>query len=212
MKINWLGHACFLLETSQGTKIITDPYESGGYGGAVGYDPINLEADLVTVSHQHSDHNYIQPFKAAKIINQAGSFSIKDVTIEGIVSYHDAQRGSARGENIIFIITTDNLKLVHLGDLGTEDIDYSKFQNIDVALIPVGGTFTLDAKAATRVIEKISPRVAIPMHFKTPKLRFSIDGVDQFIQGKDSETRDSLEISGQTKDNFKKIVVLNHQR
>ncbi|MCF7908380.1 MAG: MBL fold metallo-hydrolase [Candidatus Omnitrophica bacterium] len=212
MKLSWLGHASFLLETNQGTKIITDPYESGGYDGAVAYGPIDLEADIVTVSHQHADHNHIQPFKMAKIVDKAETFNFKDVKIEGLNSYHDAKGGKLRGENIIFTIAVEGLKVVHFGDLGTEDIEYFKFQNIDIVLIPVGGTFTLDSEAASRVIDKINPKVTIPMHFKTSKLEFDIDRVDEFLKGKEYEKKDVLEVNSQSVGLFKKFVLLNHQR
>lgn len=212
MKISWLGHASFLLETNQGTKIITDPYESGGYGGAVGYGSINVEADIVTVSHQHSDHNYTQGLGEPRIVNKETKVTIKDVEIEGIASYHDEKKGKLRGKNIIFIIKVEGLKIIHFGDLGTKDIDYSRFQNIDIALIPVGGIFTLDAKGATEVLKQINPKITIPMHFKTPKLGFDIEGVDKFLIGKDYERRDSLEVNSQNINSFKKVIVLDYQR
>lgn len=212
MKISWLGHASFLLETNQGTKIITDPYESGGYAGAVGYGSINVEADIVTVSHQHSDHNYTQGLGEPRIVNKETKVTIKDVEIEGIASYHDEKKGKLRGKNIIFIIKVEGLKIIHFGDLGTKDIDYSRFQNIDIALIPVGGIFTLDAKGATEVLKQINPKITIPMHFKTPKLGFDIEGVDKFLIGKDYERRDSLEVNSQNINSFKKVIVLDYQR
>ena len=212
MKISWMGHSCFLLETEKGIKIITDPYESGSYSGAVGYSPINVGADIVTVSHEHADHNYIQEFKTANIVNKQGSITVKDIEIKGILSYHDEQKGKLRGQNIIFIINTDSLKIVHFGDLGTKDIDVAMFKNIDIALLPIGGTFTLDAKGASEFLEKITPKITIPMHFKTPKLAFGIDGVDKFLAGKEHEKVDTLEVSPQTINSFKKIVVLNYQR
>ena len=213
MKISWLGHACFLLETSQGTRLITDPYESGGYGGAVGYDAINLEADIVTVSHKHADHNNIQDFKDALIVSEEGETSIKDIEVKGVLSYHDKERGQSRGENIIFTIQADGLKVVHFGDLGEKDIDLSSFSDIDIAIVPVGGTFTIDAAEASQLIREISPKITIPMHYKTPKLRFDIDGVDKFLKiNPDYEKRDSLEVSRDDIKSFKRIIVLKYQR
>ncbi len=212
MKVSWLGHACFLLETDQGTKIITDPYESGSYGGAIGYDPVGLEPDIVTVSHQHADHNYTREFKAARIIDEPGEISIKDVAIKGTASFHDDQQGRARGENIIFIIQAEGLTVVHFGDLGTKDIDYSKFNAADIVIIPVGGTFTLGAREATEVIAKIKPKITIPMHYKTPKLGFGIDGVERFLEGKDYSKQESLFVDPGNIQSFKAIIVLSPQR
>ncbi len=213
MKISWLGHACFLLETSQGIRLITDPYESGGYGGAVGYDPINLEADIVTVSHQHADHNHTEEFKTAQVVDKEGKLKIKDFEIQGIPSYHDKERGRARGPNIIFVIQVEGLKIVHFGDLGTKDIDLAPFSNIDIALIPVGGTFTIGAQEASDFLRKIVPKITIPMHYKTSKLGFDIDRVEKFLNlNPDYEKKVSLDISQQNIDSFKRIVVLEHQR
>jgi len=213
MKISWLGHACFLLETSQGSRLITDPYESGGYGGAVGYSPINLKADAITVSHDHADHNNIKDFKNALIISEEGKTAIKDVEIEGILSYHDKDKGQSRGENIIFTIQTEGLKIVHFGDLGTKDIDLSCFKDIDIALVPVGGTFTIDAAEASQLIREINPKIAIPMHYKTAKLGFDIDGVDKFLKiNPDCQEKNCLEVELDNIGLFKKIVVLKYQR
>jgi len=213
MKISWLGHACFLLETSQGVRLITDPYESGGYGGAVGYDAINLEADIVTVSHKHADHNNIQDFRDSLIVSEEGETSIKGIGIKGRLSYHDKEKGASRGENIIFTIQADGLKVVHFGDLGEKDIDLASFSDIDIAIVPVGGTFTIDASEASQLIRKICPKITIPMHYKTSKLGFDIDGVDKFLKANpDYEERDSLEVNQGNIKSFKKIVVLKYQR
>ena len=215
MRISWMGHASFLIETKSGTRIVTDPYESGSYSGAIGYDPINVKANIVTVTHQHSDHNYTQDFTGAKIIDKEGDFSVQDVKIKGLSSWHDDKSGTLRGKNIIFTIEVEGIKLVHFGDIGTKDIDAEFLSNVDIALIPVGGTFTLGPQEAKDVLEKIRPKITIPMHFKTSKIGFDILGVDEFIRGKDNvEKKDILEITKE-EINFldkEKIVVLNHQR
>jgi L-ascorbate metabolism protein UlaG (beta-lactamase superfamily) len=184
MKIEWLGHACFLLETGRGLKIVTDPYEPGSYGGALGYSDINLEADLVTVSHKHFDHGYTKAVKGAQIVDKPGTFKKEQVSIEGLRSFHDKTHGSQRGDNIIFIFNIDGLGVAHLGDLGHIPSDLEKLKNLDVVLIPVGGTFTIDSREASELIDLIKPRIVIPMHFKTEKLGFDIDGVSEFTRGK----------------------------
>jgi len=212
MKISWMGHSCFLLETNKGTKLITDPYEPGGYSGAVGYGPIDIEADIVTVSHQHSDHNYCSGLRTAKIIDTPGEAKVKDIVVKGLSSFHDQSQGKERGRNIIFIFEVENLKIVHFGDLGTVDINYSYLNDVDIALIPVGGTFTIDANQAHKLLKNISPQIVVPMHFKTEKLGFDIDRVDKFLKGEDWEEKDILDINRDNISSFKKIVVLRHQR
>ena len=208
MKISWLGHACFLMETSQGTKIITDPYDQ-----TVGYDSIGIDPDIVTVSHQHFDHNYTQEFREAKIFDKEGEFEEKGVKLKALLSFHDKEKGALRGKNLIFIIETEGIKVVHFGDLGTLELDYDKLKDIDIALIPVGGTFTIDAEEAGKLVEKIQPKIAIPMHYKTPKLGFSIDGVEKFLEGKENvEEKEVLEIKKQELNYPTKIVVLKYLR
>ncbi len=213
MKITWLGHACFLIELSSGIKIITDPYAPGAFSGAVKYLPIGETADIVTISHHHADHDFTNGLQSAEIIDKEGVFKMKDVVVEGVSSYHDSTGGSQRGKNIIFIINAENLKVVHFGDLGTLDIDYSKFHEIDVALVPVGGVFTINHSEATALLRKLQPKIFIPMHFKTPKLSFDIDGVDKFLKGKDRvEEKRELVVDKSSLLPPTKIVVLNYLR
>ncbi|UCC95178.1 MAG: MBL fold metallo-hydrolase [Candidatus Omnitrophota bacterium] len=212
MKITWMGHSCFLLETEKGTKILTDPYEPKSYAGAVGYGPLEVEPDIITVSHKHADHNYTQPFLKAEIVDRAGKFTIADAELEGIPTFHDDQQGAERGKNIIFIIRVDDLCVAHFGDLGTLDIDPSQLSTLDIALVPVGGTFTIGANEATELTQKLNPQIVVPMHFKTPKLGFGIDWVEKFLKDKDYEKRESLEVNLQNIHSFKRVVVLQYQR
>ena len=215
MRVEWLGHACFLLETSDGLKIITDPYEPGGFGGALGYSDINIKADIVTVSHGHADHNYIKAVSGAKVIDKQGSFKIASVGIEGLGSFHDKSGGFERGENIIFIFNINGLRIAHLGDLGHIPSDLEKLKNLDLLLIPVGGTFTIDAECATELVDLIKPRIVIPMHFKTDKLGFDIDGVDKFIKGKSNVQRldkSSIEIEKASLPEETRIIILKPSR
>lgn len=210
MKITWLGHASFLIETENKT-LLTDPYEPGSFDGAVQYSPINLNPDIILISHtQHADHNYIQPFKEAKIFSSPGKFSVGEIEIEGLLSYHDKSKGRERGENIIFIVSAEGLKVAHFGDLGTVDIPYERLSGVDVVMVPVGGTFTIDDREAEILREKISPRIFIPMHFKTPKIGFAIKGVEEFLKGKNNVERKDFLLVDKKNLPQNKIVVLNH--
>lgn len=213
MKVSWMGHSCFLLETAKGLNIITDPYESGSYSGEMGYGPLNIQPDIVTVSHKHIDHSYTREFNKARIFDREGFFTAGNVEIQGIASYHDKERGRRRGNVIIFLIKTEGLTLAHFGDLGTLDIDYGVLKDIDIAFIPVGGHFTIDAEEATALIRRVNPRISIPMHFKTPKLQFDISSEEPFIKAnQDVERAGVLDVTPATIGNFKKIVVLDYQR
>lgn len=179
MEITWLGHASFLIKDSKGRKLLTDPFDK-----SVGYQTFHEEVDLVSISHHHFDHNYIEELKGSpEIIDKAGLFYLCDVPIEGIPSYHDNSKGAKRGENIIFTFEMDGYKICHLGDLGHElSQDYiTKLGNIDILLIPVGGNYTIDGKEAANIAKLVNSRIIIPMHYKTPSLAFPLDGVETFI-------------------------------
>lgn len=189
MKIKWFGHSAFGLTSVSGTAIITDPYESGGYNGAVGYKPIAAGADAVTISHNHADHNYIKALPGKPtIIDKKGNYEIAGIKITGIPVYHDARQGRDRGDNIVFIYEIDGLRIAHCGDIGhiLAETDVEALGAIDILLIPTGGHFTIDARQATDVISSTNPKIVIPMHYKTEALDFPIAGVDEFLQGKNN--------------------------
>lgn len=184
MKIKFLGHASFLITTNNNTKIITDPYKAGAYGGAIGYKPIKEEAQIVTISHEHDDHNYYKEIKGnPEIVKGPIEKEIAGIKFIGIETYHDISKGKERGKNVIFLIIADDLRLLHLGDLGhqlTEE-DRKKIGEIDILFIPVGGYFTIDAEEASEIVEFLKPRITIPMHFKTSVLDFPIAKVEDFL-------------------------------
>jgi len=184
MKIKWLGHAAFLIASDTNIRIITDPYQTGG---GIKYAPITEEADYVTISHEHSDHNYVDSIRGNPvIIRGVGTHQKEHFTFKGIDSFHDDMDGGLRGKNTIFCFTVDDMNICHLGDLGhllSED-KIEEIGKVDVLLIPVGGTYTIDANQATNLCKNINPKVTIPMHFKTPKLDFPISDVKPFISRK----------------------------
>lgn len=179
MEITWYGHSCFLIKDSKGRKLLTDPFDS-----SVGYPKPNIVVDVVTISHNHFDHNCTENLPGTpNVINKCGNFYICDIPINGIPSFHDKVRGAKRGENIIYLFEIDGFRLCHLGDLGhllTED-DINKLGEIDVLFIPVGGNFTIDGKEASTVAKMINSHIVVPMHYKTRALSFPIDGVETFI-------------------------------
>ena len=183
MYISWLGHSCFKLQDKTGpdaVTVVTDPFDK-----SIGLKVPNLEADIVTISHDHADHNNKSAIKGTPfIVDTAGEYDIKGVGIEGVDSYHDEKGGKERGRNIIYRITIDDIKIVHLGDLGrtldTEQLE--RLERTDILLIPVGGTYNLNAKQAVEVISQIEPRIVIPMHYKVDGLKLDIDGVDKFVK------------------------------
>jgi len=186
MNIRFLGHATFLI-TAGGKKIVTDPYEPGGFGGAIGYGPLEEAADYVTVSHAHADHNYVGMVPGnPRVIERAGQESHEGIVFRALKTHHDGSRGAERGGNTIWIIEAEGLALCHLGDLGhaLTPEDAASLGRINVLLVPVGGTFTIDAKGATAVVDRLRPNIAIPMHYLTPKTKLNLAPVEPFLAGK----------------------------
>jgi L-ascorbate metabolism protein UlaG (beta-lactamase superfamily) len=184
MKLRWVGHSCFLITAKSGLSIITDPYHTKQ---GVNYSPVMEIADIVTVSHDHFDHNAVQSVGGRpEVVKSSGNKSIKGIEFRGIACYHDESSGKQRGENIIFCFSVDGIRICHLGDLGhaLNRGQIKEIGEVDVLLVPVGGFYTIDAAVATRVCDDIKPKVVVPMHYKTAKLDFPVTGVDVFLAGK----------------------------
>ena len=189
MKIKWLGHASFLITSDTGVKIITDPYEPIL---GMNYKPIDEFADIVTVSHGHSDHNNVAAVQGnPQIIDESTPVEMKGIKISGIDTFHDSSSGNERGPNIVYCMEVDSIKICHLGDLGhmLSDQQVAAIGKIDVLMTPVGGNFTIDAGTADVVIEKLKPAVVMPMHFCNERCPdFPVAGVDTFTDGKTNVT------------------------
>ena len=168
MKIEALGHSCFLMTTKKGTRIVTDPFDGG-----IGYDEPAVETQIVTMSHGHYDHHKADAPKNVQLsLDTVTEAEYEDVKIYGVATCHDQMGGALRGNNIVYVFEADGLRIAHLGDLGhlptKEQIE--KIGKLDVLMIPVGGIFTLDAKMAKKTVDLLDPRVIIPMHYQTKRL------------------------------------------
>jgi len=180
MKITWIGHSCFLIE-GQDVTIITDPYDEH-----IPYKAPSFAADVVTVSHEHSDHNAVHRVPGSpEIIRGAGEHTAHGIKFTGISTFHDEQQGKKRGENTIFTFPIDAITLAHFGDLGhmlnVEQL--AQLADAEVVMIPVGGYFTIDAAQAASIVAQLPHvKVILPMHYKTDVLGadFPIDTVDKF--------------------------------
>lgn len=208
MKISFLGHACFLITSSDGTRIITDPYDT-----SVGYAPIGESADIVTVSHEHFDHNAVDQVKGNPVVVRS-SQTVRGISFQAIPTFHDDTRGSKRGRNTVFLFEVDGMKICHMGDLGhipTEQ--FPKLSDVNILLIPVGGYYTIGPREATQIVEALKPNIVIPMHYKTSKIDFPIAEVEEFLQGKENvERMEELEVSKETLPAPVRIIVLQHRR
>ena len=188
MKVKWLGHASFLITSDKGTRIITDPYQTGG---ALKYAEVKEPADVVTVSHEHFDHNKVDGIPGKPQVYKGGApLEVKGVKFTGVATYHDENKGKDRGPNTITCMEMDGMRLCHLGDLGhtLSPSEVAQIGRVDVLLIPVGGFYTINAAVATEVAGKLKAKVVIPMHFKNDRCAFPVGGVEEFVAGKKNVT------------------------
>ncbi len=196
MTLAWLGQSTFVMSTSTGLKALLDPTNPGAFKPA----PVD-GLDLITVTHEHPDHNYIKLATGSPEVIRglaAGEVAKIDRTVKGVrirtvAAFHDAQQGAQRGKNAIFVFETPGIRLVHLGDLG-HTLDAQQLSAIgpaDVVLIPVGGNFTIDAKTAFEVAGQLKPRVIVPMHAGIPGAAggFRLATVDDFLKVLDPATK-----------------------
>lgn len=177
MRISWLGHASFLIE-SGGKKLVTDPFDE-----KLGYPVYIEEVDIATVSHEHWDHNAAGRLKGNPVqVRGVGEFAIDRFKIKGFPTYHDKSGGKQRGANTVYKICIEGINLLHMGDLGhvPSPEQYLQLGQVDLLLLPVGGVYTVDAQEAYQIVQDINPKVIIPMHFNTPHLSFELDPLEQF--------------------------------
>ena len=200
MKIIWNGHACFTLETAEGS-VVFDPYEDGSVPGL---PPLKLTADEVLCTHGHGDHC------AADKVTLTGRRP--EYTVEVLDTFHDNAGGVKRGPNRMYMISAEGLRVAHLGDLGCEltESQVDALRGVDALLIPVGGFFTIDAAAADRTARRVQARVVIPMHYSSDRFGYDvIGGVEDFLALRDDVTvyaGNTLEL---TKDTPAQTAVLN---
>ncbi len=165
MKITWIGHSCFKVET-KGYTIVFDPYEDGSVPGCAS---VRETGDEVLCSHEHFDHN----FRKGVTLRDHGPSPVK---VEIISTWHDDCRGEQRGSNKIHILDDGQVRIAHMGDLGCEldPEQIKRLKGLDAALVPVGGYYTIDAVQARKLVEEIKPKVTIPMHYRGDGFGFDV--------------------------------------
>jgi L-ascorbate metabolism protein UlaG (beta-lactamase superfamily) len=179
MIIEWFGHSCFHIVGSNGISILTDPYDN-----RVGYRMPGVKVDVVSVSHDHTDHNNIKAIQGdPAVIRGPGIHFAAGTEFLGVATYHDKQAGTLRGKNTVFCFQIDGIRTCHLGDLGhvLREQDVKKIAAVDLLFVPVGGIYTIDARDADNVIKQLRPRIAVPMHYWTDVLSFELNPVNVFL-------------------------------
>lgn len=212
MEITWYGHSCFRLRDRSAT-VITDPYDK-----TIGYSLPRVRADVVTVSHDHHDHNHVPGIKDnPKVISGPGEYEIKGVFITGIPTFHDRRGGKDRGRNTVYLFEFEDLTVCHLGDLGhvPTQTQVETLSNIDLLLIPVGAVSTINAAQAAEVVSLLEPMIVIPMHYKTPALALKLDPVTRFLKEmgvKPPTPLESLKVTRPTLPEETQVVLLDYRQ
>ncbi len=198
MTITWYGQSCFRIETKEGS-ILIDPFSKD-----IGLRPPKIKDDLVLVTHEHSDHNNLDDAGPETfVIRGPGEYERKGIHVQGILAYHDKVKGTERGLNTIYLIKAEDMKVCHLGDIGQDELSDAQVEDIgdvDVLMVPVGGTYTVDFKDALHIISQIEPKVVVPMHYQVPGLTIKIDSAEKFIKeiGLTPENVDKIKLSQKT--------------
>lgn len=211
--VRWFGHSCFKITAASGTSIVTDPFEEAD----VGYPTPRVKADIVMVSHDHYDHNKVDVLVGRpEVVRGPDNHTVLGMYFYGIRSYHDDDKGSKRGSNVVFTFNVDGLQICHMGDLGhsLSDEQMMDIGAVDILMIPVGGYFTIDAQQASEIVSQLNPLITIPMHYKTPLIDFLISPVDAFLEGKDNVVHHDSNTLVVDRDSMPKspyIVVLKYE-
>jgi L-ascorbate metabolism protein UlaG (beta-lactamase superfamily) len=176
--IFWLGHSCFRVK-GKDTSVILDPV-----GPDTGYSAANTPADVVTVSHSHPGHSYLEGVTGEyRVLSRPGEYEVKDVLAVGWRTFHDNTQGSERGQNTVFRLEIEGLVLCHFGDIGHVPSAQmmAEIGAVDVLFVPAGGHSTLPPNEAAAIVRQLSPKIVIPMHYKTPATRRPLEAVDRFL-------------------------------
>jgi L-ascorbate metabolism protein UlaG (beta-lactamase superfamily) len=210
MEITWLGHSCFLIRGKEKT-IITDPFHPD-----LGYRLGEPEADIVTVSHFHPGHSYIEGVaNEPKQIKSPGEYEIGGTFITGVATFHDDKKGELKGKNTIYVIEMDGITLCHLGDLGHPLSPHlvEELGDVDILFLPVGEVTTIPVDTAVEIVRQLEPPIVIPMHYKTEAFTGNLSLVDKFLDKmriRELEAKPKLSITSSSLPATTQTIVLNY--
>lgn len=191
MRVEWYGQSAFHLSTPE-RSVAIDPFAdmsamAASRGMQFDYPPIEgVEADLLLVTHEHMDHNGVEAILGSPttLRSTAGTLESPLGEVTAIASEHDDQAGTARGPNTIFVFELDGLRVCHFGDFGQSALreeQAAAVGAVDLLILPVGGGPTIGAQQAALIVERLSPRWVVPMHYRTPRIGF-LETADDFLE------------------------------
>jgi L-ascorbate metabolism protein UlaG (beta-lactamase superfamily) len=213
MEITWYGHSCFRLTERGLATVVTDPYDAS----IIGYEPLRLKADIVTVSHEAPGHSFISAVKGGPhIINGAGEYEIGSVFITGVQTDSNGKKAVDRPRNTLYVFDYDGLNIAHLGDLRgvPTQAQIEALGNVHVALVPVGGGQALNAAKAAEVVSLIEPNIVIPMHYATAAAKIPLEELNKFLKEmglNTHEAQSSLKVTKSSLPDETHVVVLECQ-
>jgi L-ascorbate metabolism protein UlaG (beta-lactamase superfamily) len=216
MEITWYGHSCFRLTERNLATVVTDPFDNK----TIGYFPLKLKADIVTVSHDAPGHNNTETVKGSShVITGPGEFEIGGVFITGVQTDGGGPSKKAKDQtrNTLYVFDYDGLTVAHLGDLKQlpPQTEIEALGTVNVALVPVGGGGGLNAAKAAEVISLLEPNIVIPMHYATSDVKLPLDPLNKFLKemglGK-QESQPSLKVSRSGLPEETHVIILDYQR
>ena len=213
MEITWYGHSCFRLAERSMATVVTDPFDSS----VIGYEPLKLRADILTVSHEAAGHSFTNAVKGVShVIDGPGEFEIGGVFLTGVQTDINGKKSSDKPRNTLYVFDYDGLNVAHLGDLRQvpSQAEVEALGNVHIALVPVGGGRALNAAKAAEVVSLIEPNIVIPMHYATKAVKIHLDPLGKFLKEmglNQVETQPKLEIkSTSSLPEETRVVVLDY--
>lgn len=213
MEITWFGHSCFRITERNMATVVTDPFDHN----EIGYSELKLKADIVTISHDTSGHNFVSAVKGAKWeIEGPGEYEIGGVFLTAVRTGEKGNKNDMR--NIAFVYDYDGVTVGHLGDIRSVPTrkQVEAFGNVDVLLVPVGGGQSLTAPQATETISLIEPGIVIPMHYGTPDGKIELNPLDAFLKqmglSQTPEELPSLKLKKRDIPEETKVITLAYQK
>jgi len=212
MEITWYGHSCFRLTERRMATIVTDPYDHQ----IVGYAPLKLKADVVTISHDSAGHNFVQAVKSKPhILTGPGEYEIGGVFITAVET-NGKYKGADEKRNVLYVMDYDGVTVAHLGNIRRvpSQSQVESLGTVNVALVPVGGGNGLNAAKAAEIVSLLEPGIVIPMHYHTPDSKITLDPLEKFLKEMglgNVEVQPSLKISKSSTPDQTRVVVLDYK-